>query len=101
MTPEQLNKKEKYLVIDPFEGDHETYETIEEAREAIEEVIHDHKGNEDGIPLDAEGFAIYELKERLYLDTIAERSNYTDEEWSEMGYSNYFDVIVDPKIKEI
>ncbi len=31
MTPKELNKKEKYLVHDPFNGDYEPFETIEEA----------------------------------------------------------------------
>jgi hypothetical protein len=101
MSTEEQNRKEKYLVVDPMDGDYETYETIEEARKAIQDTIDDYKMDTEGIPLDAEGFAIYELRERLYLDTIATRDNYTDEEWENMGYPDQFDVIVDPKIKNV
>jgi hypothetical protein len=55
----------------------------------------------EGIPLDAEGFVIYEAKEQLHLEEIADKKNYTEEQWEEMGYSDQFNIIVNPKIKEI
>jgi hypothetical protein len=103
MNPPDNTQEKKYLVHDPFDGDYEEFGTIQEARNFIYDQIDACVKDGEGIPLDAEGFVIYEAKEQLHLEEIADKKDCTDEEWEEMGlrYSDQFDIIVNPKIKEM
>jgi hypothetical protein len=79
----------KYLAFDGINCDYEEFDTIEEAREWIEEgILHPNEGYHP----DGESFKIYQLVENLKYNVIAERKNFTAEQWEEMYDSNYDEI---------
>jgi len=63
----------KYLAFDGINCEHEEFETIEEAREYLEECFLD---SDDGYHPDMDSCKIYELKETVSYDVIDKKENY-------------------------
>jgi hypothetical protein len=83
---QKLNKQENYLALDDPNNEYEFFETIEEAKKWLKEVIDDY---DDGIPDDVVHDKIYKLQERIKLKPIAYREDYSEEEWEDEGYGDY------------
>jgi hypothetical protein len=94
----------KYLAYDPSNGDYEGFETLEKAREWLKDCL-----TFDGeICEEAEQGAIYELKEKVVLESLDKKSNYEyeneedipddDTESEAWPYSNEHDEVFDVKI---
>ena len=66
-------KMKKYLAFDGINNEHEEFETIEEAREWLEELFLD---AEQGYHPDTESCKIFELKEIIAIDLIDSQKNY-------------------------
>jgi len=79
----------KYLAFDADNYDFEEFETIEEARKYCEDGFL----NEEGYSPDTEKYKIWQIAEIVELKTIAEKKDFTDEQWEEKGYSDEFDTI--------
>jgi hypothetical protein len=62
-----------YLAHDPINGEHEEFETIEEAREFLEESFLD---SDEGYHPDASTCRIYKLIETVKMTVVDEKSNY-------------------------
>lgn len=79
----------KYLAFDADNREYEESETIEEARDYCQEGFL----SEDGYSQETSNYKIYTLTETVELKVIAEKKDFTDEEWSEKGYRDEFDEI--------
>jgi len=98
-------KKYKFFAFDLINGDHDFFETQEEAKVAAEKFLAYYKDNasQDGWPEDI-SFSIGwgEIKEVVGEEKIiAEKKNFTDEEWEEEGYSSDWDKIVNFELEPI
>ena len=71
-----MKTHKKYLAFDGIDHDHEEFNTIEEARKHIEEIIL----GDDGYDPDVVLCKIYELKEIVDYDVTDSRENYDDQE---------------------
>jgi hypothetical protein len=71
----------KYLAYDGIGGEHEVFDTIEEAREYLKECFLDGEYHPD-----LQSCEIYKLHERVDFDIIDRKDNHTDKEWEELGY---------------
>lgn len=79
----------KFLAFDDVNGEHETFDTIEEAREYLKEGFFDIN---DGYHPDGEGCGIYELTEKVKYDVVAKKSDFSEEEWNEKYNKNFGEV---------
>ena len=76
----------KYLAYDGVNGEHEGFNTVEEARAYLEEIFLD--GSE--YHPDILECKIYELKEKVEYDVIADKADFTDKEWEDAEYSSEY-----------
>ena len=94
----------KYYSFDRIEGDFKLHETREEAKASTEKSLQlwREEAINDGWP-EFMGYMIgYGKTIGLSTQTIeAEKKDYTDEEWEDLGYSLDFERIGDYQIKEI
>ena len=97
-------KKQKpvYLAFDSDNHDFVEFDTIKEARDYLEEGFLDPN---DGYSQYTTDYKIYKLVETVDLKTVAEKKNYTDEEWEDqLGYDSQHDVVCEhsfnPVLKE-
>ena len=100
--------KKKYLAYDGINGDHEGFETIEEAREWLEECFNDPV---EGYHPDFQSCKIYELKEIVEYEVVDSRENYKyqneedipdgDTESEAWPYSNEFDEVITHKFVDV
>ena len=86
-------------------GDHDFFETQEEAKSAAEKFLAYYKDNasQDGWNEDM-AFSIGwgEIKEIVGEEkVIADKKDFTDEEWENEGYSSDWDKIIDFKLEEL
>ncbi len=84
-----FNIMKKYLAWDFDNHEHEEFETIEEAREYLEECFL----NEEGYSPDTNCYKIFVLSEKVEVEVIADKSDFTDEEWEEAGHNSDHDEI--------
>ena len=103
-TMPEKEKKQLWFAFDDINGNHEYYDTEEEAKKVAERFLEGYTdaASSDGWPEDFEGAIGYgkitmQTKEKV----VAEKKDYTDEEWEEKGYSLDFDRIVGYKIEEV
>lgn len=68
-----MRKEEPYLTYDPVNGEYEYFETIEEAREYLQEGFLD---DDEGYHPDAEDFKIYKLYEKVVITELDNKENY-------------------------
>lgn len=97
-------KQYKWFAYDRVNGDYEIFETEAEAIEAAEKFLkyYREEATQDGWPEDLEGNVGYgEIKVHTVSNEIANKKDYTDEEWEEEGYSLDFDKIVEFDLEEI
>ena len=75
-----------YLAYDGINADHENFDTLEEAQKYLEEVFLD-----EGYDPEMVSCKIYKLVQKVSFDVVAKKTDFTDEEWEEEGYSDEFD----------
>lgn len=83
-------KQPQFLAFDSDNHDYVNCDTIEKAREYLEEGFLD---STEGYSLYTDDYKIYKLVETVELDTVAEKKDFNDEEWEEAGYSKHHDII--------
>lgn len=81
---------EKYLAYDGINNEYEFFYTNEDAQDWLSDIFLDRY---EGYHPDLSCCAIYELKQKVGYDIIANKKDYTDEEWQDEGYSVYFNEI--------
>lgn len=80
---------EKYLAFDGINGEHEWVDNIEDAHDFLKEIYYDKR---EGYHPDLELCAIYKLHEKLEIELVASKEDYTEEEW-EQEYDINFDEV--------
>ena len=95
------NKDMMYMVYDGYNGDCTFFSTLHEAGEHLNYILDEYSS--EGYPDEVElgQIGIYKMTHCSKLNKIAYRKNYTNEEWSDKGYSSDFDCICDHKIVEV
>jgi hypothetical protein len=78
----------KYLAFNADNYDFEEFETIEEARKYCEDGFLNESYSQD-----TENYKIWQIAETVELKTIAEKKDFTDEQWEDEGYNEDFDTI--------
>lgn len=94
----------KYFSYDRLDGELNLHETLEEAKTETEKALDYYRDNVkcDGWPLDLAGSVGYgEIKGIVTEKIIADRNDFTDEEWEEEGYNTDFDFVADYNIEEL
>jgi hypothetical protein len=76
-----------YIAYNSIDSEYESFNTIEEAREYLEEVFLD---RQEGYHPDIEGCCIFQVKEIVQYDVVDKRENFTAASWP---YSDEFDEI--------
>jgi len=98
----------KYIAFDAINAEHEHFDTIEEAREWLEETFLD---NQEGYHPDLGSCEIYELKEKVAYDVTDSKVNYkyeneedipeNDKESEAWPYSDDFDEVWQHKFVKV
>ena len=88
----------KYMLHSSEEGIIGEYNTKQEAVEAYdnEKLFYYSEGVPTGLT-----FKIYKLEAQSETKVVAERKDYTEEEWEEEGYNSWFDTILKMELKEV
>ena len=94
-------KKLNYIAFDAFDGEYTYFATEEEAKKQAQEYINNYMDGE-GIPENMTGRIGYaKVIEEAIQTTIADKKDFTEEEWEEENYSSDYDSICDIKLQKV
>lgn len=96
--------EDKYFSFDRINGEFNTHKTIEEAKEEAEEALEYYRdaANSEGWPDGLSGSIGFGKLESLCVEkVVANKKDFTDEEWDDAGFNSDFDYVADYSFEEI
>lgn len=92
-----------YLLYDPLDGDHQEFETLEEAQKEAKDLIASILDCCDGWPeeMSSDGVKILKVVEQSQECDRVSKADISDEEWEEMGGSPEWDHMCNYKMEAV